>query len=56
MAMSGAFQWIVLVPTLLLGGGFLAMWWFSGGDTANLVESGDTQPDGVTGSRQQPRR
>ena len=27
---SGIFQGIVLVPTLLFGGGFLAMWWYSG--------------------------
>ena len=56
MAMSGAFQWIVLVPTLLLGGGFLVMWWFSGGDAATRVEIGDTRLEGVTGRRQQPRR
>ena len=56
MAISGAFQWIVLVPTLLLGGGFLAMWWYSGGDTAIRVGLGDTRLEGVIGRRQQPRR
>ena len=29
VAISGAFQGIVLAPTLLLGVGFIAMWWYS---------------------------
>ena len=53
MAIAGAFQWIVLVPTLLLGGGFLAMWWYSPGDTDIRVELEDTQLKGMTGRRQQ---
>ena len=48
MSVAGAFQGIVLVPTLLFGGGFLAMWWYSGGDTVIRVELGDTQLEGVT--------
>ena len=52
-AVAGAFHGIVLVPTLLLGGGFLAMWWYSGGETVIRVELGDTQLEGVTGSGQQ---
>lgn len=51
-AVAGAFQGIVLVPTVLLGGGFLAMWWYSGGDTIIRVELGDTQLEGVTGRGQ----
>jgi len=51
-AMAGAFQGIVLVPTLLLGGGFLVMWWYSGGDTVIRMEFGDTQLEGVTGRGQ----
>ena len=27
---SGVFQGIVLVPLLLFGGGFVALWWYSG--------------------------
>ena len=53
-AVGGAFQGIVLVPTLILGGGFLAMWWYSGGETVIRVEMGDTQLEGVTGGEQQP--
>ena len=51
-AIAGAFQGIVLVPTLLLGGGFLAMWCYSGGDTVIRVELGDTQLEGLTGRGQ----
>ena len=40
-AVAGAFQPIVLVPTLLLGGGFLALWWYSGGDPVIRVRLGD---------------
>ena len=49
-AVAGAFQGIVLVPTLLLGGGFLAIWWYSGGETVIRVELGDTQLEGLVGS------
>ena len=52
-AIAGAFQWIVLVPTLLLGGGFLVMWWYSPGDTDIRVELEGTQLEGMTGRRQQ---
>ena len=55
-SIAGAFQEIVLVPTLLLGGGFLVMWWYSGGDTAIPAELGDTRLEGGIGRRQQPRR
>ena len=51
-AVAGAFQGIVMVPTLLFGGGFLAMWWYFGGDTVTRVELGHTQLEGVTGRGQ----
>ena len=51
-ALAGAFQGIVLVPTLLLGGGFLAMWWYSDGGTVIRVTLGDTKLEGVIGRRQ----
>ena len=46
-AIAGAFQPIVLVPTLLLGGGFLALWWYSGGDLVLRMKFGDAQLEGV---------
>ena len=52
-AVAGAFQGIVLVPTLIFGGGFLAIWWYSGGGTVLRVEMGDTQLECVTSKEQQ---
>lgn len=46
-AVAGSFQGIVLVPTLLFGGGFLAMWWYSGGDPVIRVKLGDAQFESV---------
>ncbi|MFQ6028846.1 MAG: hypothetical protein ACE5Q6_15290 [Dehalococcoidia bacterium] len=50
---AGSFQGIVLVPTLVLGGGFLALWWYSGGGTVIRLELGDTQLEGVMSSGRQ---
>jgi len=52
-AVAGSFQGIVLVPVLLFGGGFLAMWWYSGGDTVIRVELGETQIEVVVASKRQ---
>ena len=52
-AIAGAFQGIVLVPTLLFGGGFFAVWWYSGGETLIRVDLGDTQLEGLVGSKGQ---
>ena len=48
-AVAGSFQGIVLVPTLLFGGGFLAIWWYSGGDPIIRVKLGDAEFEGAIG-------
>lgn len=51
-AVAGAFQPIVLVPTLLLGGLFIAMWWYSGGNPVIRVKLGDAQLEvGIDGGQ-----
>ena len=52
-AVAGASQGIVLAPTLLLGGGFLAMWWYSGGQTVIRLDLGDAQLEELVGSKDQ---
>ena len=53
VALAGAFQPIVLVPTLLLGGLFIAMWWTSGGDSVIRMKFGDAQLEESVGSEEQ---
>ena len=53
LAVSGAFSGALLGAVLLLGGGFLAGWWYSGGDTMVRVKMADTQLEGVVSSDRQ---
>ena len=39
-ALFGVFQAIIPIATVLLGGGFLAMWWYSGPDYNATKKSG----------------
>ena len=52
LAVSGAFSATVLGAVLFLGGGFLAMWWYSG-NTVIRVELGDTQLERLVSSKRQ---
>jgi hypothetical protein len=52
VTMAGAFQPIVLVPTLLFGGGFIALWWYSRGNPVIRVQFGDTPLEHEIGAGQ----
>ena len=43
----------ILGAVLVLGGVALAGWWYSGGDTIIRVKLGDTQLEGLVGSKEQ---
>ena len=51
LAVYGAFSGAVLGGVLLLGGGFLAVWWYSGGNTMLRVTTRDKQLEGLVGSK-----
>ncbi|MFQ6030588.1 MAG: hypothetical protein ACE5Q6_24210 [Dehalococcoidia bacterium] len=53
LTVPGAFSGAVSGAVLLLGGSFLAGWWYSGGDTIVRVTTGNTQFEGLVASKRQ---
>ena len=53
LSVSGAFSRAVSAAVLLPGGGFLAAWWYSGGDTMVRITTGDTPFEGLAAGKRE---